>query len=132
MVYTRKQLGSNQIQTEDEVTNIQDSNKIGRKFGLEGQMSAKTLVRLMAGAGGSTYGDPTAADAVKLKVFRKDSVLMQVSVLNQQRVKTFAWVQACFQDVYFTNFNLYHQLGLTYEVSMMDRAVISVNGQYRN
>ena len=132
-VYAINDWDQNQIQTEDEVTNIQDSSNWDAKFGLEGQLSAKTLVRLMAGAGGSTYGDPTAADAVKLEGLSQRLRLdagFRIKPTESQDIRL--EYKRAFQDVYFTNFNLYHQLGLTYEVSMMDRAVISVNGQYRN
>lgn len=132
-MYAVNDWDQNQIQTEDDVTNIDDSTSWDAKFGLEGQVSAKTLVRLMAGAGGSTYGDATATDAVKLEGLSQRLRLdagFRIKPSENQDIRL--EYKRAFQDVYFTNFNLYHQVGLTYEVSMMGKAVVSVNGQYRN
>lgn len=132
-LYAINDWDQNEITTGDEVTSINDSTSWDAKFGLQGQMSAKTLIRLMAGAGGSTYGDADSADAVKLEGLsqrlRLDAGLrFKASDSQDFRLE----YKRAFQDVYFTNFNLYHQFGLTYELTIQEKAVLSVNGQYRN
>ena len=47
---------NNTIETTEEVTAIQDSSVWNMSTGLEGQLSGKTLLRLMVGIG-STYGE---------------------------------------------------------------------------
>ena len=56
-MYTMNDWVNNTIETTEEATAIQDSSVWNMSTGLEGQLSGKTLLRLMVGAGGSTYGE---------------------------------------------------------------------------
>jgi hypothetical protein len=122
---------NNTIETTEDTTTILDSTVWDLKTGLEGQLSGKTLLRFMIGSGGSTYGDGDSS--VKLEglsqKLRLDSGL-RIKPTESQNIRL--EYQRAFQDVYFTSYNLYHQIGLTYELNAQDRAVFSVNGQYRN
>ena len=85
----------------------------------------------MAGAGGSAYGEGDAVTQLEglSQRLRLDAGL-RVKPTESQDIRL--EYKRAFQDVYFTNYNLFHQVGLTYEVNVQDRAVVSVNGQYRN
>jgi len=130
-MYTMNDWVNNTIETTEEVTTIQDSSVWNMSTGLEGQLSGKTLLRLMVGAGGSTYGEGdniTQLEGLSQRL-RLDSGL-RIKPSESQDIR-FEYKRA-FQDVYFTSYNLYHQLGFTYEVNSQDRILFSVNGQYRN
>jgi hypothetical protein len=129
--YTMNDWVNNTIETTEETTTIQDSSVWNMNTGLEGQLSGKTLLRFMIGAGGSTYGEGDAVTQLEglSQRLRLDSGLrIKPSESHDFRIE----YKRAFQDVYFTSYNLYHQLGLTYEVNAQDRILFSVNGQYRN
>lgn len=129
--YTQNDWINNTIETSEETTAIEDSSAWNVKTGIEGQLSSKTLLRFMAGAGGSAYGEGDATTQLEglSQRLRLDAGL-RVKPTESQDIRL--EYKRAFQDVYFTNYNLFHQIGLTYEVNVQDRAVVSVNGQYRN
>jgi hypothetical protein len=123
----------NSIQTGDsnEVTVINNSTNWDFKGGIQGQLSGKTLVRVLAGVGGSTYGESDSAIQLKglSQKLRLDTGIRFKPTESQDFRLEY---RRAFQDVYFTNFNLYHQVGATYEATLQDRAVFKLNAQYRN
>ena len=129
--YTLNDWVNNTIETTEETTTIQDSSVWNLSTGLEGQLSGKTLLRFMVGAGGSTYGEGENATQLEglSQRLRLDSGL-RIKPTQSQDIR-FEYKRA-FQDVYFTSYNLFHQVGVTYEVNAQDRLMLSVNGQYRN
>ena len=129
--YTVNDWVNNTIETTEEVTSIQDSSVWDVKTGLEGQLSGKTLLRFMIGAGGSTYGEGSTTTQLEglSQRLRLDTGL-RIKPSESQNIRL--EYKRAFQDVYFTSYNLFHQVGLTYEVNAQDRMVVSVNGQYRN
>ena len=130
-MYTMNDWVNNTIETTEETTSIQDSTVWNMSTGLEGQLSGKTLLRLMVGAGGSTYGEgenTTQLEGLSQRL-RLDSGL-RIKPTESQDIRL--EYKRAFQDVYFTSYNLFHQVGVTYEVNAQDRLMVSVNGQYRN
>jgi hypothetical protein len=132
--YTLNDWLNNEIATGSEgteVTVIDDSSVWNLQTGLEGQLGNKTILRLLTGVGGSKYGEgDTATSLTGLgQKFRLDAGLRIKPSENQDIRLEY---KRAFQDVYFTNYNLFHQMAMVYEVSMRDRAIISVNGMYRN
>jgi hypothetical protein len=132
--YTLNDWLNNEIATGSEgteVTVIDDSSVWNIQTGLEGQLGNKTILRLLTGMGGSKYGEgDTATSLTGLgQKFRLDAGLRIKPSENQDIRLEY---KRAFQDVYFTNYNLFHQMAMVYEVSMRDRAIISVNGMYRN
>lgn len=132
--YTLNDWLNNEIATGSEgteVTVIDDSSVWNLQTGLEGQLGNKTILRLLTGMGGSKYGEgDTATSLTGLgQKFRLDAGLRIKPSENQDIRLEY---KRAFQDVYFTNYNLFHQMAMVYEVSMRDRAIISVNGMYRN
>jgi len=132
--YTLNDWLNNEIATGSEgteVTVIDDSSVWNLQTGLEGQLGNKTILRLLTGVGGSKYGEgDTATSLTGLgQKFRLDAGL-RIKPSESQDIRL--EYKRAFQDVYFTNYNLFHQMAMVYEVSMRDRAIISVNGMYRN
>jgi len=129
--YTLNDWVNNTIETTEEVTSIQDSSVWDVNTGLEGQLSGKTLVRFMIGGGGSTYGEgdtTTQLEGLSQRLRLDTGLRIKPSDSQDIRLE----YKRAFQDVYFTSYNLFHQVGITYEVNAQDRMVVSVNGQYRN
>ncbi len=132
--YTLNDWLNNEVSTGSEgteVTVIDDSSVWNLQTGLEGQLGNKTILRLLTGVGGSQYGEGTTATSLTGlgQRFRLDAGL-RIKPSESQDIRL--EYKRAFQDVYFTNYNLFHQMAMVYEVSMRDRAVISVNGMYRN
>jgi hypothetical protein len=129
--YTQNDWINNTIETTEETTIIEDSSAWNVKTGIEGQLSGKTLLRFMVGSGGSAYGEGDSAtqlDGLSQRLRLDAGLRVKPSESHDIRLE----YKRAFQDVYFTNYNLFHQIGLTYEVNVQDRAIVSVNGQYRN
>ncbi len=129
--YTLNDWVNNTIETTEDTTVVDDSSVWDVSTGIEGQLRSKTLVRLKAGLGGSTYGDgdtATQLEGLSQKI-RLDAGL-RFKPTEEQDIRL--EYKRALQDVYFTNYNLYQQVGFTYEVNVQDRAVVSANAQYRN
>ena len=122
--------------TEDCSITVQDSSAWYSVVGIEGQMTPKTLMKIGVGAGGSTYGDAKAADtSTEDKVsglaesLRVEAGLRIAPTSTQQFRLEF---QRAFQDVYFTNYEIYNQVEVAYELQMLDRIGFESSFRYRN
>ncbi len=129
--YTLNDWVNNTIETTEDSTTVDDSSVWDVSTGIEGQLRSKTLVRLKAGLGGSTYGDgdnATQLEGISQKIRLDAGFRFKPTEDQDIRLE----YKRALQDVYFTNYNLYHQVGFTYELNVQDRAVMSANAQYRN
>lgn len=123
---------NNTIETGTGTTNIYDSSAWDTSFGLEGQWSSKTIVRLGSGFGGATYGEQTSADAtisgIKERLRIDSGIRIKPTSAQEFRIE----YKRSFQDVYFTNYDLYNQIDLGYDVRLQDRANVKTAFMYRN
>ena len=119
-------------------TAVADSSSWNTDLGLQGQISSKTMLKVTMGTGGSTYEDLTgdasvtaSADSVSglREGFRANVGLNFYPTPAQQITLS---LKRAFQDVYFTNYEIYHQANLGYSVDVLQRMTLEGNFQYRN
>lgn len=116
---------------------VADSTMWNGDLGMKGQITPKTLIRLSLGTGGATYttlsNDPTvnASDdgitpieglrgAVGVKYYPTPYQIITIDVKRE------------FQDVYFTNYKILHQLNLGHSIEFNGRIGLETGFIYRH
>lgn len=116
---------------------VSDSTMWNAAIGMKGQITPKSLVRIMIGTGSATYTSESTSIEINSS---DDGVTWQEGLRAAVGVKYYPTPYQTltidftreFQDVYFTNYKILHQGSLKHSVEFNGRVGIETSVLYRN